>query len=913
MALLCAGLSLFAAQAAFAQASNQSSNTEETMKLDKFVVTGSYIPAAMDEAKAMPVQVIDTRAMEVTGIKTNVLDLLRKTVPQIQGANNIGIENANISGGSTNGGSQVALRNTDTLVLIDGKRVAASAVAAGGASGGATEFVDLNLVPISAVDRIEVLTDGASAIYGTDAVSGVINIILRKDYQGVGIDFHYTMAPKDTGGNWTQKSLSVVAGGGNQKTHVTVSAEWSQNDPLWERETTYDNPYYGTGSYPGVINDGAGQFYRLKDGLNAPPAGPNSLADLVAQGIYYKVDDPTTGFNLSQKPTILNKVDKRILTVAATHDISDKLTLKGDFLYGTTHTNYQLNPQPVSASSTTLIGYGQSALTDTGITVRNRFIFGPNRIYDNKTNFYRLTAELDGKVSEYFNWRLAGNYNSSYQVALGENQILNSALLSGIQTGKINLFAIQQDASKLSAANIFGTSVADYDSELYTLNAMADGKIWDLPAGAVQYAAGLEYRNQSLVATADMNSIIPPGATTSLWNNGTSLSPFNKKRDVKAEYAEVKVPVFSPSQNLPGLHLVTLDVAARHEEYSEGNKKTVPKYSLRYLPFNDELAIRATYAESFTAPTMYALYGPSSSGFTNSPGGLNAYDSSGNAKGTKFPNIQGQQINGFNPHLTPSTAKSFTAGFVYSPKALKGLELTVDYYRIKQDDLIGSPGGTLTMMQSVEQYGPASPFTQYVTLGNYAFNGGTHVTAPGQISQNPANVYVIQQVVNIANQEQHGFDVDVRYTFPWASYGRWVLDSRWAFLQKFNLQASPTAAGTDYAGYDDYGTLPKHRAYTTLDWDYKSYGATLGWTYIAAVDNLSGDHMEAYNTLDAQFRWNLGETNSKLNGLSINLGIQNLTDEPPVLDRTNYASPPFDASAYSFFGRMFYADVRYRF
>src|SRR3954463_4599697 len=147
LALLGAGLSLFAAHAAFGQ-TTAADKKDDTVNLDKIVVTGSYIPAALDEAKAMPVQVIDSRAMEITGVKTNVLDLLRKMVPQIQGANNIGIENANISGGSTNGGSSVALRNIDTLVLIDGKRVVSSAVAAGGASGGATEFVDLNMVPI---------------------------------------------------------------------------------------------------------------------------------------------------------------------------------------------------------------------------------------------------------------------------------------------------------------------------------------------------------------------------------------------------------------------------------------------------------------------------------------------------------------------------------------------------------------------------------------------------------------------------------------------------------------------------------------------------------------------------------------------------------------------------------------------
>ena len=181
LALLGAGLSLFAAHAAFGQSAAApeatKTNNDEPVALEKVVVTGSFIPATLDEQKAMPIQIIDSKMIEMSGVNTNVLDVLRKTVPQIQGSNNIGVENANISGGSNGGASNVALRNVDTLVLFNGKRMAAQP----GAAGGGVTGVDLNLIPLSAVEQIQVLTDGASAIYGSDAVSGVINIILKKD------------------------------------------------------------------------------------------------------------------------------------------------------------------------------------------------------------------------------------------------------------------------------------------------------------------------------------------------------------------------------------------------------------------------------------------------------------------------------------------------------------------------------------------------------------------------------------------------------------------------------------------------------------------------------------------------------------------------------------------------------------
>jgi iron complex outermembrane receptor protein len=901
---------LAVAQTAATTATNTAS-TDQEVKLEQFVVTGSYIPAALDEAKALPVQVIDIQAIQASGVNTNILDVLRKTVPQIEGGSNIGVENGNISGNSTNGGSKIALRNVDTLVLIDGKRVAASAVAA---SGG-YEFVDLNLIPLAAVERIEVLTDGASAIYGSDAVSGVVNIILRKDFQGAEVDSHFAEAPNDTGGYWRQRSLSLTVGTGNAKTHLLFSAEWTKSDPIMEHDVSYDNPYYGTTTYAGNVS-GGGKYYQLAPGVNAPPTGaPTSMANLVAQGVYVtkSLDDVINGFNLSTQPTIQNSLDKRIATVALNHEISDQITLKADFLYAYTEAQYQLNPQPVSTSNSNLINDGVNVITDTNLTIKNRFMGGPDRIYNNQSNFYRATAELDGKVNDYFNWQVYANYNVSYQSALGFNEILNSALLDGIKSGLINMYAMTQDPAKMAQANIYGTSIGTYKSQLYTYNALATGKIWDLPAGPIQYAAGAEYRNESLSATADYNSTIPPGGLTSLWNNGTSISPFAAVRHATSEFGELKVPLFSPKNDIPGLHSLTVDGAYRHENYSEGNKSTVPKLSIRYLPYNDEIALRATFSKSFEEPTLYDLYGPSNAGFTNSPQGLTQYTTAGVANGA-YPAVQGQEMSGSNPALTPSKAKSATYGIVYSPKFIKGLDITVDYFSIKQTDLIGNPASDLTMMQSVEQYGAASPYAHYVALGAFPGQGGTPVTTPGQLSAAPDNVYVLESLVNIANEETTGWDINVKYTLPWQSHGRFTINTDWALLKKQFVKLGPDDPGTEYSGYDYApGTLPKTRSYSTVDWDYRAYGATLGYTHINRVGDGYGNMVDAYNVFDAQFRMNLDEFHSAFKGFSFDVGVNNFTNQKPPLDRNNFSSPPFDASTYSYFGRMYYMDLRIKF
>ncbi|MCM2274899.1 MAG: TonB-dependent receptor [Candidatus Didemnitutus sp.] len=869
------------------------------MKLEKFVVTGSLIPATLDEQKALPIQIIDAKAIEISGVNTNVLDVLRKTVPQIRGSNNIGVENANISGGSNSGASNVALRNVDTLVLFNGKRMAANA----GAAGGGTTGVDLNMIPISAVDQIQVLTDGASALYGSDAVSGVVNIILKKDYRGAEFSSHYSMGDTDNGGQWSQKSVGAVVGAGNDKTNLLFTAEWSKSDPIWARDMTYaDNPV-NTASLPGILVL-SGVYYQLADGLNTIPAANQgqTLAQLVTAGVYNVVPGP---YQISDRSTISSAVDKRIATVSANHALSDSITFTTDFIYAQTETEYQLNPQPITTSTTTLLANGVNTINTPGVSIRNRYLGGANRIYNNTNDSYRWTAGFEGKINEYFNFNVYANYALAKQVSIGYNQILDSALRTAIVAGTFDVFAYEQNAANVAAAGIFGNSIANYKSGYHSYHAVASGKIFELPAGNIQYAAGVEYRKETLFATADLNSLIPPGGTTSLWNSGTSLAPFDGGRSAKSYFAELKVPVV---KDIPGFHLLTLDGAVRHEAFSDNNDATVPKVSLAWLPLDDQLRIRATYGKSFAVPSLYNLYGPQSTGFTPDLSGVDAYNSDGTPRGTKI-GFQGHQTGGSNPFLTPSKAKSYTIGFIYSPKWAKGLDITVDYFNIKQTDLVGSLAGALEIIQDVEQFGPASPYAQFVALNAFPGQAGAvAITTPGQLHPDPDKIYVQTGIGNIGSQNQHGFDVTINYELPWKQYGRFSIASSWAIIKSF------TNDGNEYVGLDLYGTLPKFSAYSSVNWSYKGYGATLGYTHIKSVDTVFGPNAEsgAYNTFDLQVSYDLGNATPLLKGMEFTLGCNNLTNRmPPLSD--SYSSPPFDAGTYSYLGRVFYADLKIKF
>ena len=376
LALLALSTSAGVAPLAVAQAAAAPEEAKpNTLNLDKIVVTGSYIPMAAD-APAAPVAVINAAELAKTGTSTNLLDMIRKAVPQFTGSSNIGSNNANVGSGSTNGGSQLALRNTTTLVLVNGRRVASAPVA----GTGGFVFTDVNLIPPSAVERIEVLKDGASALYGTDAVSGVVNIILKSDYQGTEIGGRYEWA--DGEGNWATRNAYATFGASNGKTAVTGSFAWTKSDPLYQYEREYSSPKYGTASFAGVFLDAVNftDFYNLNPNLNAPPLNTDmTLAQLVAAGIYQgplSQDQVVLLFDLSSKPTVLTASERKSISLATDHKLTENVTLFGDLLYSETSTFSQLNAQPVSS---TVQGTDARNPSNQAVSVRNRFVDFPRQ------------------------------------------------------------------------------------------------------------------------------------------------------------------------------------------------------------------------------------------------------------------------------------------------------------------------------------------------------------------------------------------------------------------------------------------------------------------------------------------------------------------------------------------------------
>jgi iron complex outermembrane receptor protein len=928
--------------------------SEEPQVLEKFVVTGSNIPMAAD-ALAIPVATIGQTTIQESGVPADMLDMLRKVAPNISG---VGEENAQIATGSNFGGASVTVKGLDTLVLINGRRVAFDPAE----STGGSQFVDLNLIPVAAVERIEVLEDGASAVYGSDAVGGVINIILKKNYNGweTGAEFGYST---DTG-HYAERSGYIVGGVSTDNTSITVGFNYDQHNELYLSARPYTNPIYGTYTFPGsleVYNNttGADNFYQLAPGLSAPPGGANStITQLVANGTYI----PETGtaqfdtFNLANAETLIDYKKEYGVMMNMEHKIfGDKLVGFSDVIVSHSYTWSSLNAQPVvpylqdpwidvnvlgypsspppagttfvpvtapgNPFSQTFLDQGQ-ATPESGpgdgngsgyeILARARFIQFP-RIYEQDADLFRIVGGLKGDFTEDIHWEGAVNinrYTLNYQnPGLIDTDALNDALADG----QINPFARTQSPDAFNG--VVGTAFVNMLSTLQSYDFKIDGNVFDVPAGKLGFAVGVVYMVESLSAQPDVNSLPNSTGTTAGWSNATTFQDFDASRNVLSEFAEVSLPITSSKMNIPAAYSLNIDGAVRHDDYSgQVGATTNPEVSVAWQPFDDELKLRGSAGSSFVAPTLFSLYGPVSSGSTDSI----TYTPVGGGSNT----AQFNQTGGSNPGLKPSTSHSWSAGFVYTPKQVKGLSITIDYSQINQKNIVSTVPAN-TIIQDVETNGTASPYVGYV---HYNSPTGPEVTGPGGISSHsPQQIYVIQTLVNLAGQDVHSTDIALDYTWT-TSIGKFDINSVWTWYNSYTLDLIPTEPFYQYAGYASVneGTVPKWRTYTTFDYKKDGFDAFVGVTYVSSVTDIGtgGDDQYGLESVSSFTAFDFGLTYDfkhlglgyGLDGLKLTIGVNNAFDKAPPLAVNAFPNTNADVGTYDgAIGRMWYVSGSYKF
>ncbi len=946
------------------------SEPSETPELVQIVVTGTLLPTAPDRV-AVPVVTLDAKTLEQSGVTSNALEILRKAVPAFAGRSNAGTSNANNDNQRTGGGSQVQLRNLPTLVLVNGRRVAIDAIA--GTNG--KNFVDVNQIPAAAIDHIEVLTDGASSIYGSDAIGGVVNFIMKSDTQGVKAGGRFGAAS----GDYRERSAYLTGGTEIGGVALTATGSYSKTNPLFQNARSFTSPLFGrTSSLPGTVAAGGlSPGAILAPALNSPsqtnPTGTaataTSVNQLIANGTYLAATPGAVSgaFDVSQYQTLLlaQEQDSFVSTLAKSL-FDKKVELFGDVLYS--HTKSFTQWLPSFLTSTVPAGAPFNPLTTNFAGVTFADLSDPRKIYDT-TDASRATLGLRGKLWSHWHWEtglvysesdfqqnvanllykpnlplaIAGGFDSSGNpVAGGAYSRLyaccstSNALL--VQPA-LDPFARTAGLNPASLANLYGTERINAISQLTSWDGKLVGSVFELPAGDVDLAIGASWRREALSGHADANGRVTDPVThmtsgnAQLWALGFNFDPFAAHRNIRALFAEARIPITAPAWNVAGVRSFDITLAGRAEHYSDAGSSTVPKIGFRWQPFDKQLTLRGTYAKSFSAPTLYAEYGPID---TRQVGEAVIAGVFGR------PNYSGMPFNGEdgnNPSLKPASSVSRSIGFVFQPRVVPGLSTTVDFSSI---NLYGFAGGLgfNNILASVNQLGSASRYFNNIAVDNFPGSAGASqpfvnpgdllrfLTDPATGRGSPAQanrLFVIDQFQNLAVLQERSYTLSGDYILPWDRYGTFTVATTGAIFRSFNFQDQPGHPFLQYAGKTNNagasggfgGTLPKYRFFTSLDWRYRNVEFTVHNTYTSGTDDTGVNgtstppiSVSSYSAWDlrAAYDWQLSHSN-EARTLTTALGVNNLTNRLPPLAPRAFVDNNADVATFSPIGRLVYGTV----
>lgn len=842
---------------------------QDTSTVLSEIVVGSHIRGGQG---ASPVITFDRDAIDRGGYVT-LADALT-ALPQAFGgsvSDDTGATGADTTGVNGARGTAVNLRGLGadaTLVLVDGRRMAGA-----GLKG---DFADVSTLPLVAVERVEVLLDGASALYGSDAVGGVVNIILRKDYEGA--ETRLTLGGS-THGDLGQVSLAQTFGTRWSGGHAVIAYEHQDRQALpgqrrWYAGETDLRPWGGTDqrryyAKPGTIV----AFDPVTGAVTPTHAVPNSPPGTVLQAA-----DFTPGQNLENWRAgydVLPSQRRDSLFLAAGQDLSSRITVSGDLRY---------SERRFSAT-----GLAPDSLIS--VTPDNPWYASPtNAPYE--TVAYSFLKELGGVRSQGTVYSLAAS--AGLEAKLPRDWRLTSYVahaqdLSHTQgTGAVNptlldeaLGAVPDDpATAYSAArdgyfNPFigqgsnPKAVLDFIGSGFerrrTLGAtdsfslQADGAVMALPGGPLKAAFGLQFRRESLDTTGTS------------FASGTAPRPgFARKgeRTVSAGFVELRVPLVGEANRRPGVERLELSAAGRIESYDDVGTSTVPKLGLIWSP-NSDLTVKATYGRAFRAPSLGEL----NDRFLITPVFL-----------TKGPDsVLALLLFGGNPDLKPETAKTWTTSLDWTPKALPGLKVTASAFETRFKDRIGQPANdNLGIVLTADEFAAFRQFVSPATNPADLARVQALIADPASLAKGlfPATAYgaiADARYVNTAALKVRGLDLSARYGT--SLQGDPVdVDASLTWLIDFARQTTAAARPVDIAG--QAGSPADLRARVSATWTHGPFATTASLNHVGDLHDEAGRRIDPWTTMDAQLRWTAG-AGSQLKGLTVALNVTNLFDTDP--------------------------------
>jgi iron complex outermembrane receptor protein len=924
---------------------------EDTTELERITVTGSRIKKTEIEGQA-PVFTIDREDIEQTGLQS-VGDILQELTTGGKALNTKFNSSGNFGyppdgGGIGAGSAQVDLRHLESkrvLVLVDGIRWINESSASG--VGSAT---DLNTIPLSIVERIEVLEDGASAIYGSDAIAGVVNIITRRTYDGAEIDTYYGEFDE---GDGETTAASVTVGGSGERFSAVFSASYFEQERVSaaDRDQSQE-PIPGTGVRRGSSATPQGRFIftdprtgqtlniTLNPGTGTPFYDPNNPTGGAST---YNPFDSSDRFNFAPFNLVLTPNERKSIFTQVRYDISDSVQWYFKGLYNTRESVNQAAPEPIFLGGDAGTGGLADRVSISRLNPFNPFgidliATGPNanffllgrrpleagpRVYTQNVDTFYFGTGLEGSFSwgdraMFWDVNYVRSENEAEQTQRGNFNVSHIALALGdpavcaATAGcvPLNLFGGQgangQGTITPEMLNYILYNAIDISEQtLDIFSANLTGDLFELPAGPLAFATGYEHREYD-------GRFQPDPLKVSGESNDVLAQPTAGSYDVDEFYVELNVPV---------VETLDLSLAGRYSDYDFGgsntNDETTGKVGLRWQPIDDFL-VRGTYAQGFRAPSIGELFGsatrfdatiedPCSGNVTPNCAAL------GVPPGYEQNNTQISVLTGGNSALEPEQADSWTAGFVYSPEWAVGVlgtqrfDIEATYYDHEIDGAIRAPDAQARLNNCVASGNPNSIFCQGITR-----------TPTGQISS------FQNRLENIGGIRTDGWDLKFDWVGPDTDWGRW--SARWdnTFVNDYEAEALGSIEPQREGREVNDGAIPEWQSTLQVNWAYGDW--TAGWT-VRHIDSVTEDcgGLESFgicsdpangeNKLgsttyhDLQVGW---ATPFGVEGLKFVFGVNNIGDkDPPIC--LSCSLNGYDAGTYDVPGQFWYVQANYKF
>jgi outer membrane receptor protein involved in Fe transport len=811
-----------------------------------------------------PLITIDRKAIEQSGYATT--QGIAQSIPQNFGG---GLNEATAAGGTlgqntgsnASRGSSINLRGlgpTSTLVLLNGERPPL-----GGFAGA---FADISMIPASAIDRIEIVADGASAIYGSDAVAGVVNIVPRLDFTGVEASARIGTADGDSQEYQASLLLGTRWAGG----HAMIAYEFYDHDRLKAADRPFATddlrPFGGVDhrtayADPGTIYAG-GKSFAIPAGQNGVGLNPASLvAGTVNLGNSWDGAD------------ILPEQRRNSVFAAVSQELGGGFRAFAEGLmtirtfdqamrpnFDTRRTVPVTNPFYVDPIGTHLpVGVQYSFRRDLG-----------NETQEGITSSFGVTAGVEAKLGP---WAITadGTYGRDYDRETLTNRVnsarLAVALADTNPATAYNLFGDGPATNPATIASIRGYSEDSFVNQDWSATLRGDGPLLALPAGEVRLAVGGEYRNENYV---DHGGTIYTATLTPQPSAGIAL---HAPRQVRAAYAELLVPLFGGDATLPGLHRLDLSAAVRTEHYSDFGGTTNPKIGLAWEPVAG-LTVRGSYGTSFRAPSFEDL--------RQDPGqqAIIAYPIPDPTAPSGESNVL--VLRGNNPDLRPERATTWSLGTDLVPKALPGFHASLTWFDVDYRDRIASPSAELfnflvnrSVYAGITESNPSAARVAELYASPFLFN-------PLNIPQTAVFAAVVDaRLQNLSVVKQSGLDLDLGYGFALAG-GRAEIGAAGTYIFHIDQALTPNAPVTNVVSI--LGNPVNLRARGRATWSGRAFGAALFVNYVNGYTNETNStpqHVDSWTTVDLQLSYRFRASGGALKGLKLALSASNLFDTDP--------------------------------